>query len=125
MFENYYEQQDLVTEPTEFSGRSDYSAFMEAGIPSGGLFSGGDGTKTEQQVEYYGGTAGIDFDPNYHTPEDDLDNINWQAIDELSDGVAHSVETYAGSTMPVNGVAPQKFQAQEFNPAQVGDRWVR
>ncbi|GAB3446266.1 aminopeptidase PaaP [Streptomonospora sediminis] len=125
LFEDYYEEQDLVTEPTEFSGRSDYSAFMEAGIASGGLFSGGDGTKTEQQVEYYGGTAGADFDPNYHTPQDDIDNINWQAVEELSAGVAHSVETYAGSTLPVNGAAPRNFDARKFDPARAGDLWLR
>ncbi|QBI52869.1 M20/M25/M40 family metallo-hydrolase [Streptomonospora litoralis] len=125
MFEDYYEKKNLVTEPTEFSGRSDYSAFMAEGIASGGLFSGGDGTKTEQQVEYYGGTAGIDFDPNYHTAQDDIDNINWRSIDELSDGVAYSVETYADSTLPVNGVAPRTFRAQEFAPARVGDLWLK
>ncbi|MUL40082.1 M20/M25/M40 family metallo-hydrolase [Streptomonospora sp. PA3] len=125
MFEDYYEQRGLITEPTAFSGRSDYSAFMEAGIASGGLFSGGDGTKTEQQVEYYGGTAGIDFDPNYHTAQDDIDNISWKALDELSDGVAYAVETYSESTLPVNGVAPRTFQAQEFRPDRVGDLWLR
>ncbi|MFD0774123.1 M20/M25/M40 family metallo-hydrolase [Streptomonospora algeriensis] len=124
-FEDYFQQHDLVTEPTEFSGRSDYSAFMEAGIASGGLFSGGDGTKTEEQVDYYGGTAGVDFDPNYHTPQDDLDNINWRAIDELSGGVAHAVETFSKSTLPVNGVAPRTLRAPEFRPDRVGDLWLR
>nr|WP_184638907.1 M20/M25/M40 family metallo-hydrolase [Streptomonospora salina] len=124
-FEDYFEQEGLAAEPTEFSGRSDYSAFMEAGIASGGLFSGGDGTKTEDQADDYGGTAGEDFDPNYHTPADDIDNVNWRAIDELSGGVAHAVETYSESTLPVNGVAPRTFRDREFRPDQVGDLWLR
>ncbi|MDT0301734.1 M20/M25/M40 family metallo-hydrolase [Streptomonospora wellingtoniae] len=125
MFEDYYEQRGLVTEPTAFSGRSDYSAFMEAGIASGGLFSGGDAAKTEQQVEYYGGTAGEDFDPNYHTAQDDIGNIDWTALDQLSDGVAYAVETYSKSTLPVNGVAPRIQSAQEFRADRVGDLWLR
>ncbi|WP_308251317.1 M20/M25/M40 family metallo-hydrolase [Streptomonospora nanhaiensis] len=123
-FEDYFSDRGLVTEPTAFNGRSDYSAFIEAGIPSGGLFSGGDGTKTEQQVEYYGGTAGVDFDPNYHTAQDDLDNVNMEAVDQLSDGVAYAVETFARSTLPVNGVA-RTYQAQRFDPARKGDLWLR
>ncbi len=40
VYESYY---TLIGEPyddTEFSGRSDYEAFILAGIPSGGLFTG-------------------------------------------------------------------------------------
>lgn len=123
-FEDYFDSQGLVSEPTEFSGRSDYSAFMEAGIASGGLFSGGDGVKTEEQVEYYGGTAGEDFDPNYHTVDDDIDNINWTAVEQLSGGVAHTVETYAESTLPVNGV--RSYQgAEELQFDRKADHWLR
>ena len=46
VFEQYY---TLVGEPyddTEFSGRSDYQAFIENGIPSGGLFTGAEEEKT-------------------------------------------------------------------------------
>ena len=35
-----------VTAPTEFDGRSDYQAFINAGIPAGGLFTGAEGIKT-------------------------------------------------------------------------------
>ncbi|WP_236700515.1 M28 family metallopeptidase [Allosalinactinospora lopnorensis] len=122
LFEEYFEDQGLVSEPTEFSGRSDYAAFMDAGIASGGLFSGGDGTKSEEQVEYYGGTAGEPFDPNYHTPEDDIDNINWSSVEELSGGIAHAVETYAYSTLPVNGVLRGSGDAAFDRQA---DLWLR
>ncbi|MFC4564494.1 M20/M25/M40 family metallo-hydrolase [Nocardiopsis mangrovi] len=124
LFEDYFTGQDLVSEPTEFSGRSDYSAFMEAGVPSGGLFSGADGIKTEEQVEYYGGVAGEPYDANYHTADDRVDEINWDAVEDLSDAIAHSVETYADSTLPVNGVASTQ-QAQEFEADRLGDRWLR
>ncbi|MFC7326920.1 M28 family metallopeptidase [Marinactinospora rubrisoli] len=126
LFQDYFTGQNLVSEPTAFNGRSDYGPFIEAGIPSGGLFSGGDGAKTEEQVEYYGGTAGADFDPNYHTPRDDLDNISWTSVEQMSGAIAYAVETYADSTLPVNGVQQRTARAQD----QTGfdrraDLWVR
>ncbi|GAB3478830.1 M28 family peptidase [Nocardiopsis coralliicola] len=124
LFEDYFAAEDLVAEPTEFNGRSDYEAFMLAGIPSGGLFSGGDGVKTEEQAEWYGGTPGEDYDPNYHTAADDIDNINWDSVAELSGGMAYAVDEYSASTLPVNGrvrtldEAPSSFERK-------GDAWVR
>ncbi|WP_233515082.1 M20/M25/M40 family metallo-hydrolase [Marinitenerispora sediminis] len=125
LFEDYFAGRDLVSEPTAFNGRSDYGPFIEAGIPSGGLFSGGDGVKTEQQVEYYGGTAGEDFDPNYHTPRDDLDNINWTSVDQMSDAIAFAVETYADSTLPVNGVLRTQQTQERSAFDRRADLWVR
>ncbi len=46
------------TTTREFSGRSDYQAFIEAGIPSGGLFTGAEVVKTAEQAAIWGGTAG-------------------------------------------------------------------
>jgi Zn-dependent M28 family amino/carboxypeptidase len=123
VFEEYFEEQGQVSEPGVLSGRSDYQAFMLAGIPSGGLFSGADGTKTDEQVEWYGGTAGDRFDPYYHTADDTLDKINTDAVDELSAAGAHGVEFFAENTLPVNGVEPLSAPAVEFD--QVGDRLVR
>jgi Zn-dependent M28 family amino/carboxypeptidase len=123
VFEEYFEEQGQVSEPGVLSGRSDYQAFMLAGIPSGGLFSGADGTKTDEQVQWYGGTAGDRFDPYYHTADDTLDKINTDAVDELSAAGAHGVEFFAENTLPVNGVEPLSAPAVEFD--QVGDRLVR
>ena len=33
VFEDYFASQGLVSEPTAFDGRSDYDAFITAGIP--------------------------------------------------------------------------------------------
>jgi Zn-dependent M28 family amino/carboxypeptidase len=48
LYESYY---TLIGEPyddTEVSGRSDYQAFIEAGIPSGGLFTGAEEINTPE-----------------------------------------------------------------------------
>lgn len=105
VFEQYFASQGLATEPTEFDGRSDYDAFIAAGIPAGGLFTGAEGVKTPEQVALYGGTAGVQYDPCYHEACDDRSNISPVAIDQMSDAVAHAVLTFALSTSSPNGTA--------------------
>jgi len=65
------------------------------GIPAGGLFSGAEEPKTEEQAAVYGGTAGEPYDPCYHEPCDNKTNLSVQALNELSDGAAHATFTYA------------------------------
>jgi Zn-dependent M28 family amino/carboxypeptidase len=83
------------------------------GIPAGGLFSGGDGLKTEEQAAIYGGTAGEYYDPYYHTPDDTLDNINAVSLDRMSDAVAHAVLTFAMTKAAVPGTAKASTKAME------------
>jgi Zn-dependent M28 family amino/carboxypeptidase len=88
---------------TQFSGRSDYQAFIENGIPASGLFTGADGTKTPEQAELFGGTAGITYDPSYHSTADDIDNVDLEALDTMTDAVAAAAITLAQSTETING----------------------
>lgn len=94
-FEDWYDGQGLASEPTAFSGRSDYQAFINNGIPAGGLFTGAEGIKTEEQVALYGGTAGEQYDQCYHLACDTFDNISLEVLDQNSDAVAAAVITYA------------------------------
>lgn len=97
---------DSVGQPwvdTEFSGRSDYQAFIANGVPASGLFTGADGTKTEEEVALFGGTAGITYDPNYHSPGDDIANINTEALDIMSDAMAAATISLAQDTSAING----------------------
>ena len=48
-FVNYFDAKGLASEPTEFDGRSDYDAFINAGVPAGGLFTGAEDIKTESR----------------------------------------------------------------------------
>ena len=95
IFTEYFESQGLESEPTEFSGRSDYGPFIAVGIPAGGLFSGAEGIKTPEQAAIYGGTAGEPYDPCYHEACDDITNLSVRALNQMSDGVAHATFTYA------------------------------
>ena len=95
VFTDYFESQGLESEPTEFSGRSDYGPFIDAGIPAGGLFSGAEGVKTPEQAAIYGGTAGEQYDPGYHEACDDITNLSTRALFELGDAAAHATLTLA------------------------------
>jgi Zn-dependent M28 family amino/carboxypeptidase len=103
VFLRYFAEQGLPTEPTAFDGRSDYGPFIAVGIPAGGLFTGADGIKTEDQAAIYGGTAGEQYDPCYHLACDTFDNVSLEALDQMSDAVAHAVLTFAETTSSVNG----------------------
>ncbi|WP_417566556.1 M28 family metallopeptidase [Marinobacter sp.] len=103
VFLEYFEEVSLPVEPTAFDGRSDYGPFIAVGIPAGGLFTGAEGIKTPDEAALYGGTAGEQYDPCYHLACDTFDNISLQALDEMSDAVAHSVLTFAMTTSAVNG----------------------
>jgi Zn-dependent M28 family amino/carboxypeptidase len=95
LFLDYFESQGLATEPTAFDGRSDYGPFIIAGIPAGGLFTGAEEIKTDEQAAIYGGTAGQAYDPCYHLGCDDMDNLDTTALDQMSDAAAHATITLA------------------------------
>ncbi|SEF09627.1 M28 family peptidase [Jiangella alba] len=103
VFTGYFAGQGLETEPTAFDGRSDYDAFISAGIPAGGLFTGAEGVKTAEEAAIYGGTAGVAYDPCYHQECDDIGNVSQQALDEMSDAAAHATLTFAMTTSAVEG----------------------
>jgi Zn-dependent M28 family amino/carboxypeptidase len=104
VFESFFTSRGVPYEDSEFSGRSDYQAFINNGIPSGGLFTGAEVPKTAAQAAIWGGTAGAQYDPCYHLACDDYDNVNLTALDVNSDAVAYAILTYAYSTESVNGV---------------------
>ncbi len=103
VFADYFATQGLATLGTDFDGRSDYRAFIESGIPAGGLFTGAEDIKSAQEAALFGGTAGEPFDACYHQACDTLNNISAQALEEMGDGVAHTILTFAFDTRSVNG----------------------
>ncbi len=126
VFLSYFAEQGLPTEPTAFDGRSDYGPFIAVGIPAGGLFTGAEGIKTEEQAAIYGGTAGDQYDPCYHLACDTFENISLEALDENSDAAAHAVLTFAETTSSVNGTAKGKGLGKWKNGMQFrGSRAVK
>ncbi|WP_374314540.1 M20/M25/M40 family metallo-hydrolase [Microbacterium sp.] len=104
LFERYFTSVGTPYDDAEFSGRSDYEAFILADIPSGGLFTGAEDEKTPEQAEIWGGTAGEWLDPCYHQECDDIENVSLEALGVNADAIALSVLVYSYSTELVNGV---------------------
>jgi len=121
LYESYYTKLGEPYDDSAFDGRSDYQAFIEAGIPSGGLFTGAEEIKTPQQAAIWGGTAGIQFDPCYHLACDTFLNNNDHALNVNSDLIAYAQLTFAFSTQSVNGVAGKNVPGPPANlPAPAG-----
>jgi Zn-dependent M28 family amino/carboxypeptidase len=93
LFVDYFNAVGLASDPTPFSGRSDYGPFIAVGIPAGGLFTGAEGIKTAAQAATYGGTAGIAYDPCYHQACDTYANNSNTGLDQMSDAAAHVILT--------------------------------
>lgn len=112
VFLDYFADQGLFNEPTDFDGRSDYGPFIDVGIPAGGLFTGAEEFKSIEQAAIYGGSAGVAFDPCYHLACDTYANNNETALDQMTDAAAHAVLTFAMSTSSVNGTDKGKGKGQ-------------
>lgn len=121
-FTDYYKSRGLPVTAKEFDGRSDYGPFIDAGIPAGGVESGAEGVKTAGEAKVYGGEAGKQYDPCYHQACDTYDNVALRGLDQLSDGAAFATETFAHSTLPVNGVERTKTAKR---PARAGSGYRR
>jgi aminopeptidase Y len=115
LYIKYYEEHGQNYTFIPFDGRSDYDGFIKHGIPGGGIATGAEGVKTEEEQEMFGGKAGDWFDPCYHQLCDTVENLALDAwvlntkvclsnpkslaflLSNHEQLVAHSVATYAVS----------------------------
>ena len=124
VFNDYFAAQGLATLPTAFDGRSDYNAFINVGIPAGGLFTGAEGIKSASQAAVFGGTAGLAFDPCYHQACDTFANLNDVALDQMSDAIAHGTLTFAKTTSAVQGT-DKASKTVTYDPEFRGPKAIR
>jgi Zn-dependent M28 family amino/carboxypeptidase len=120
LFESFYTLSNEPYDDAEFSGRSDYQAFILNGIPAGGLFTGAEVPKTAAQQAIWGGVTGAQYDPCYHLACDTFANNNDHALGVNADAVAFAVLTYAYSTETVNGVPGKRVPGNFTIPAPAG-----
>ncbi|WP_353828890.1 M28 family peptidase [Agromyces sp. SYSU T0242] len=120
LFESYFTWAGVPYDDAQFSGRSDYQAFIESDIPAGGLFTGAEVLKTEEQAAIWGGVAGESYDQCYHQACDTIDNVNQAALDVNIDAIAMAILAYAYSTESVNGVAGVAVPGGLSLPAPAG-----
>lgn len=62
VYERYYTAVGQPCDHSEYTGRSDYQAFSQNGVPSGGPFTGAEVRRTAAQARIWGGAAGQSFD---------------------------------------------------------------
>jgi Zn-dependent M28 family amino/carboxypeptidase len=118
--ESYLTLAKVPYDDTEFSGRSDYQAFIENGIPSSGLFTGAEEPKTAEQAAIWGGTVGAQLDPCYHEACDTIANVNDTALEVNSRAIAFAILKYSYSTESVNGVPGVRVPGNFSVPAPAG-----
>jgi Zn-dependent M28 family amino/carboxypeptidase len=120
LFESFYTKQHEPYDDAAFDGRSDYQAFINSGIPAGGLFTGAEVPKTAEQAGIWGGTVGAQFDPCYHQACDTFANNNNHALAVNADLIAFAVLTYSYSTQTVNDVPGMRIPGTYPLPAPAG-----
>jgi aminopeptidase S len=99
VFLDYFADRGLEAAPTPFlDGDSDYTAFLKAGIPSGGLFTGDAGTKSGAEAQDFRGQAGVVYDRCYHESCDTIENVDTELLEELADALAHTTIAFATAT---------------------------
>ncbi|CAF1508749.1 unnamed protein product, partial [Didymodactylos carnosus] len=76
LFRDWFTNQLLPWNYTDFSGRSDYGPFLEAGVVASGL----------------GGMAETAYDPCYHLDCDTVQNINQFALQRMTQAAAYVLE---------------------------------
>jgi len=146
VFEDFYSDRRKPFQDTAFSGRSDYGPFIAVGIPAGGLFTGAEGVKTEEEAALYGGVAGAAYDPCYHSFCDNLrgdgqdealydqlrddywliGNVNAKALDQNSDAAAAAIVTFAYDTSTVEAAQETaRVQASRADRQEIRNRYTR
>jgi aminopeptidase S len=91
----------VTAQRVAFDDGSDFVPFIDAGIPTGGVFTGDEQRKTKGQASRWGGRPGEVFDACYHAPCDRIDNLNSKALDRYTDAIAATVVRFATSTEPI------------------------
>jgi aminopeptidase S len=71
-----FDAEGLAWDPIDLGGDSDHGPFAAAGIPTGGVFTGGIEDVTPDQAARHGATAGVPSDACSHRACDTLENVD-------------------------------------------------
>lgn len=105
VLENYFASINVETREVQAGGRSDHSAFLNAGIPVGGLFTGLSSRRSAEAVRLWGGREGVKYDPCYHKRCDNINNISYEAMVRNTNAIISALWTVAivGNGEPTPG----------------------
>ncbi|HET9851439.1 MAG TPA: M28 family peptidase [Candidatus Limnocylindrales bacterium] len=85
----------LASVVVDIGGASDHLPFDQIGVPMGGLFSGANEVKSEEQAGLFGGTAGLPADACYHLACDTAANIDRELLEQLARAAAWTLGRFA------------------------------
>lgn len=135
VFQKYFELRGESYVDSEISFRSDYAEFFVEDIPFGGLFTGAEVIKTEEEALIFGGQAGVAFDECYHSACDTIDNVDLRALEVNADAIAFVTSVFAHSTYlideQINAVdtepSIQSFMSNiaQYNITHWGKYWIK
>ncbi|KAG9240208.1 putative leucine aminopeptidase 2 [Calycina marina] len=115
LFQDFYTYDEGIPwQASQFDGRSDYDSFLDVGISVGGLDTDADDIKMPEQVAIFGGTAGIQKVPNYHSAGDTVSNLNVGAFLHNTKAIAHAVATYGTSWVGFPARLPVAAKTKEL-----------
>lgn len=120
-FELFYDGVDLPYASTPFDGRSDYGPFIAAGIPAGGLFTGAEGIKDEDEA-LYGGDIGEPYDACYHESCDTIENVNSDGLKEML-AATYAVSKWASEDDALLNNSKSKREPMQLD--RIGDYYIR
>ncbi|CAF3049008.1 unnamed protein product [Rotaria sp. Silwood2] len=103
VFRDSFIRQNLPWDFVEFGYGSDYAPFLIQGIAVGGLYSGSDEIKTQEQCDRYDqylglgqcGMVNVDLDSCYHQACDSVQNINVFGYEKMIQAGAYTIESLA------------------------------
>jgi len=103
LFSRALDDQGLVWQSVPLGGSSDHFSFDQAGIPTGGLFSGANETKSGDQAVLFGGQANAAEDACYHLACDTTDRIDTKLLGELARAAAWTTGALASGQFDLSG----------------------
>ncbi len=97
LFNEYFDNANEKTVPQALSNRSDYAGFAQWGVAFGGLFTGAERVKSDQEAADFGGEAGVAYDKCYHQACDDFGNVSHEALVTNTKSLSYVTTYYAMS----------------------------
>lgn len=122
MFDTWFDHVDQRTSPVALGVPSDSYGFVYVGVPTGGLFSGADDTKSNAEAQAWGGNGGRPYDACYHLGCDTVTNIDPVLYEALGHAGAYVIYELATSDVPLTQglTAPDRAAVRDTMPAPRG-----
>lgn len=115
LIHNFFGAAGVTSVETALDGRSDYAAFTAAGIAVGGIFTGAEGQKTQEEAKLFGGTVGEAYDACYHKACDDINNISVEALELNTNAIAFMALSYGHSSSTVRSVNKRASMSRQHS----------